>query len=611
MATKIGSLFGDVSLRTAKLDKDIAAVGRKMRKMGSGMKAVGRDLTTKLTAPLLGIGAAALVSFGKFEKGMNEVRSLMPDLNQGEFVKMQEEVRELSVTMGIDAVDAVGALYQAISAGVPKDNAITFLATAAKTGIAGLSSTTTAVDTLTSILNAYKRPASDAEDVADALFTTVRLGKTNFEELGASIFNVAPMAAAMNIPLEEITGAVASLTKQGVPTAQAMTQIRGSLVALQKPNADMVVALGALGYSTGQALLDAKGYQGALQSLRTETGLTSSQLTAAFGRVEAFGAVLALTGQNFDGAIEDLRAMTQAGGAMAAAFETNNAGLFRSWEKSLAIIRELGFVIAEDLAPKVEKVVENFRAWYEVNQTLVPQWSSLGVQLAGVAAVVGPLIILLGAVTTALSSVSTWIGLIAVGSFSLSLKLGLVHEAGEALGQLLVDIFVNPNLTGAIGSFIALLAEVVEWFTGPFGLTFNAERMRSDVIAIFRAIGRAVDAVISSLQYLWELFGKVTGATAAGNFLGGLISDIAFRAEGGPVSGGSPYIVGEQGPELFVPRYSGAIVPNHAMGGGSGQTINMTFNGVGMEMKSWLKNNRSALARIAVDAVSENNLRTV
>ena len=66
MATKIGSLFGDVSLRTAKLDKDIAAVGRKMRKMGSGMKAVGRDLTTKLTAPLLGIGAAALVSFGTF-----------------------------------------------------------------------------------------------------------------------------------------------------------------------------------------------------------------------------------------------------------------------------------------------------------------------------------------------------------------------------------------------------------------------------------------------------------------------------------------------------------------------------------------------------------------
>ena len=40
-----------------------------------------------------------------------------------------------------------------------------------------------------------------------------------------------------------------------------------------------------------------------------------------------------------------------------------------------------------------------------------------------------------------------------------------------------------------------------------------------------------------------------------------------FKAMGGPVTGGSPYIVGEQGPELFVPSGSGTIIPNHAMGG--------------------------------------------
>ena len=40
-----------------------------------------------------------------------------------------------------------------------------------------------------------------------------------------------------------------------------------------------------------------------------------------------------------------------------------------------------------------------------------------------------------------------------------------------------------------------------------------------------------------------------------------------FKAKGGPVTGGSPYIVGEKGPELFVPGSSGNIVPNHAMGG--------------------------------------------
>lgn len=60
------------------------------------------------------------------------------------------------------------------------------------------------------------------------------------------------------------------------------------------------------------------------------------------------------------------------------------------------------------------------------------------------------------------------------------------------------------------------------------------------------------------------------------------IGHLEGRAEGGSVTGGRPYIVGEAGPELFVPGASGAIVPNHALGGG-GMTIRggtFNFNGV-------------------------------
>lgn len=45
----------------------------------------------------------------------------------------------------------------------------------------------------------------------------------------------------------------------------------------------------------------------------------------------------------------------------------------------------------------------------------------------------------------------------------------------------------------------------------------------------------------------------------------GLIDIIKGKAAGGPVAGGRPYLVGERGPELFVPGMSGSIVPNHAM----------------------------------------------
>jgi hypothetical protein len=78
---------------------------------------------------------------------------------------------------------------------------------------------------------------------------------------------------------------------------------------------------------------------------------------------------------------------------------------------------------------------------------------------------------------------------------------------------------------------------------------------------VVRSLGRdLVRLVFSQL---------ITQPLAAG--IGGAIKGaFGFRAMGGPVSGGSPYVVGEQGPELFVPHASGTIVPNNKMGGGSG-----------------------------------------
>ena len=55
------------------------------------------------------------------------------------------------------------------------------------------------------------------------------------------------------------------------------------------------------------------------------------------------------------------------------------------------------------------------------------------------------------------------------------------------------------------------------------------------------------------------------------------------RAAGGPVTGGRPYIVGEEGPELFVPGASGGIVPNGALGGGVNVNVNVDANGTSVQ----------------------------
>ena len=56
-----------------------------------------------------------------------------------------------------------------------------------------------------------------------------------------------------------------------------------------------------------------------------------------------------------------------------------------------------------------------------------------------------------------------------------------------------------------------------------------------------------------------------------------------FRAEGGPVSKGRSYIVGERGPEMFTPGVSGNITPNHALGGTTNVVVNVDASGSSVE----------------------------
>lgn len=95
----------------------------------------------------------------------------------------------------------------------------------------------------------------------------------------------------------------------------------------------------------------------------------------------------------------------------------------------------------------------------------------------------------------------------------------------------------------------------------------------------------AIEGIGDALSLLINLIAKVidgfktviTLGAKIGGFVGGLFG--GGKASGGPVAGGTTYLVGEKGPELFTPSGSGTIIPNGALGGGGGGIINITVNG--------------------------------
>ena len=131
----------------------------------------------------------------------------------------------------------------------------------------------------------------------------------------------------------------------------------------------------------------------------------------------------------------------------------------------------------------------------------------------------------------------------------------------------------------AIQILMNILILLLTWWTKIYdfimGMFIVALNKTTDVIQV---VIEWVDKLIDKFKSAWEWAGKLgdkAGAFIGDSFVGKAWDKLTGKATGGPVSGGTPYIVGEAGPELFVPSSSGTIIPNGGMGG----SVNITING--------------------------------
>jgi len=149
----------------------------------------------------------------------------------------------------------------------------------------------------------------------------------------------------------------------------------------------------------------------------------------------------------------------------------------------------------------------------------------------------------------------------------------LMIEADKRYGTTASQIDVLKNNFSAVSIelgdiFLPAINDVLAVMRGDLGRTWIDDA--GDQIQLF------IDAIGEALRKFGNLLLLVSTGGVFGE--GGAVDKIkgffgGGRASGGPVSGGTPYVVGEKGPELFVPQGSGSIVPNDQMGGGA-TTIN-------------------------------------
>lgn len=352
-ATQVFERFGTTATREGKkVESSLDRVGRTTKRLVTSLGA--------LTAGFVGFAAASAAvrrgtqAFLEFNRAITEVETILG--TGGKTIgQVSDEVKDLALALGENEAIIARGFYQTLSAGITDAaDATEVLTVATELAIGGLSETATTVDAITTVLNGYGQSADQARTVSDVLFKSVELGKTRVDELASSLGNVVPFAAQLGVSFEEAAASIVQLTKGGVATAEAVTQVRSAIVALIK-NGEEIDALfrDRLGTSFSTADVKARGLVAVLNDLVRATGGNEAELVGLLGRVEAVAATLSLTANEGRGVAEVFRQLQGAAGATKAALETQLLAPFKQLQILSGGLRqglvEVGRAVTEEL----------------------------------------------------------------------------------------------------------------------------------------------------------------------------------------------------------------------------------------------------------------------
>ena len=345
------SIFGNTKLDTSGVTKDISS----MTVAAGNLIA---DFVKSAGSQLAGIAKSAVSIGSAFETSLAKVTTIA-DTSKLSTQQLSDQITAMSSKMGVAASDIAEATYQAISAGQDTSNAVAFAGQASKLAAAGFTSSSSAVDILTTALNAYGMSADQATHVSDVLLTTQNLGKTSVDELSASMGKVIPLAAAYGVSVENLSSGLAVMTANGIATAEATTYTKSMLNELGDSGSTVGKILQKqTGKSFAQLNAEGKSLGDVLQILYNSVGGNSTAFAGLWSSVEAGTRALSLASGGADKFNSVLAQMQDSAGATEAAYETMTDTFQHKVESLQTLAENLGISLYNSMEGSLSDVAQ-------------------------------------------------------------------------------------------------------------------------------------------------------------------------------------------------------------------------------------------------------------
>lgn len=437
----------------------LVGISKSWIKAGATMEKTGRTMTRNITAPLALIGVASVKAALDYDESMTKIIALT-NASREEVEGMSDEVLNLAGATGRAPVELSNALFTIVSAGQSASEAMETLRFAALASANGLGDTQKIAQALTGIMASYADSGMTAARATDLLSAIVKEGNLNAEDLAPTLGRITGIASSMGVSFEEVGASIATFTRLGVDSAEAVTGLRGLLSAIQKPTegaAKIFDQLAKQGFNVRESLNE-KGLAGTLAELLKAFEGNEDAITEIIPNVRALSTVLGTAGVQGDDYAEVLNNIANnSEGLTETAFgETQQSEAFQ-FSQALASMKVAAIELGNELMPTFKAIIETIKDWVSQFRALDDSTKANIVQWGLYAAAAGPVLLITGKLIKS-------IGLLVKGLANLP---GTIKKVVGALKKVAKFAAANPWLIMAT-AIIALAAIAIPKLVAAF-----------------------------------------------------------------------------------------------------------------------------------------------
>jgi TP901 family phage tail tape measure protein len=459
MALTAAQLQVVVTANTAAAEAGLASVGAQAKAFAATAAGVHMGALISVAA-IAGIGVAAGLAAKQAADFQTQLTQLVT--GAGESASNLDLVRRgilaMAPAVGQTTDQLTAGLYMIESAGFHGAAGLTVLRAAAMGAKVGAADLETVANGVTTLLVDFKGANLSAAAATNILVATVANGKTHMQDLASSIAAVAPSASAAHVSVIDMAAAMATMTGNGVPAAEAATYLRQMLIELNAPSAGAKKALGEIGLTTDEVAAAMH------RSLPEALQLIQSHLLKMYkeGSPQYMEAI-----KNISGGLRQMQAMLNLTGGHLDTFSAN----------------------VKNISAAVAKGGSAVTGWTDVQATFNQKLSQAGAAVQVLAITLGtyllpPLTKVAGAVGDAITRFTPFL----VSIISNQDAMAKLAPVAGVLAGVLGGVFVASLISLAAAAWAAL---------APF-LVFAAP---------FIAVGAGIAALIIGLNFLGQKFG--------------------------------------------------------------------------------------------------------